>query len=188
KFLQKRGEITINPTAKVIAPKTQKRLVSFLDKSSVGLLLDQYEFEDTYSGTRDKTILEVLYLTGMRRSELINLQPEHIDFSRKYIKVSGKGNKQRLIPFTQKLAGVLTQYLESRNTSFQHCEDFVFLTGTGKKLYPKLVYNIVRKHLANITSNEQKGPHTLRHTFATHLTDNGAELNVVKELLGHKIG
>jgi integrase/recombinase XerC len=185
KFLQKRGDIIINPTLKVIAPKSKKRLVSFLSKSNIEFLLNDYEFEDSYSGKRDKVILEVLYATGMRRSELINLKEEHIDFSQLQIKVMGKGKKERIVPFSNNLYRVLKKYIADCQKAIKSSEDFLFLTDKGKKLYPKLLYNIVKRHLGNITSNEHKGPHTLRHSFATHLSDNGAELNVIKELLGH---
>jgi len=185
KFLQKRGEITYNPTLKIVSPKPKKRLVSFLSKSDVEFLLDDYEFEDNFSGVRDKTILEVLYATGIRRSELINMKETHIDFSQKYIRVMGKGKKERLVPISNNLARVLGNYIEGWKKLNESSDGFLFLTEKGKKLYPKLLYIIVKKHLGNITSNEQKGPHTLRHTFATHLSDNGAELNVIKELLGH---
>lgn len=185
KFMQKRGEITINPTAKIVSPKSKKRLVSFLNKSNVEFLLNDYEFEKSYTGNRDRTILEVLYATGMRRSELINLKEGQVDFSSLYIKVLGKGKKERLIPFSKNLDCVLREYIDFRSDEFDNPEEFLFLTKKGKKLYPKLVYNIVKKHLGKVSSIEEKGPHTLRHTFATHLSDNGAELNVVKELLGH---
>jgi integrase/recombinase XerC len=185
KFLQKRGDTTFNPTVKIVSPKSKKRLVSFLNKSKVEFLLNDYEFEKNYSGTRDRTILEVLYATGMRRSELINLKEEQIDFSSLYVKVIGKGKKERLIPFSKNLNSVLREYMALRSATFDTPEEFLFLTEKGKKLYPKLVYNIVKRHLSNVTSIEEKGPHTLRHSFATHLSDNGAELNAVKELLGH---
>lgn len=185
KFLQKRGDITVNPTLKIVAPKTKKRLVPFISKPNMEFLLEEYEFENSYSGIRDKTILEILYSTGMRKSELIDLKEENIDFSNCYIKVIGKGRKERLVPFSKNLADILKKYITSRFETFNSCDDVLFLTEKGRKLYPKLVYNIVSKHIGNVSSNEQKGPHTLRHSFATHLTDNGAELNVVKELLGH---
>jgi integrase/recombinase XerC len=185
KFLQKRGDVTINPTLKIVSPKPKKRLVPFITKSNIEFLLNEYKFENSYSGIRDKTILEVLYATGIRRSELINLKEEHIDFSKNYIKVFGKGKKERLIPFSNNLGHILRKYIALNREAFQSSEGILFLTEKGGKLYPKLLYNIVKKHLGHVTSNEQKGPHTLRHSFATHLSDNGAELNAVKELLGH---
>jgi len=185
KFMQKRGEIKINPTAKIVSPKSNKRLVSFLNKSSIEYLLNEYEFEKGFAGIRDKTILEVFYASGMRRSELINLKKENIDFSSQQIKVLGKGKKERLIPFSKNLEGVFKRYLVFCSETFESPEDFVFLTEKGRKMYPKLVYNIVKKYLGQVSSVELKGPHSLRHSFATHLSDNGAELNAVKELLGH---
>lgn len=185
KFMQKRGDVLENPALKIVSPKSKKRLVSFHDKSNVESLLNDFEFEDSFVGIRDKTIIEVLYATGMRRSELIHLKEEDIDFSQRYVKLMGKGKKERLVPFSSSLDHELRKYIASRTEAFETPELFLFLTEKGKKLYPKLVYNIVKKYLGLVTSNEQKGPHTLRHTFATHLSDNGAELNAVKELLGH---
>ena len=185
KFLQKRRAIDVNPVLKIVSPKSKKRLVAFHDKANIESLLNDFEFEDSFAGIRDKTILEILYATGMRRSELINLKEEHINFSKRYIKLLGKGQKERLVPFSNNLDKELRKYIVSRSKTFEVSENSLFLTEKGKKLYPKLVYNIVKKYLGHVTSNEQKGPHTLRHTFATHLSDNGAELNAVKELLGH---
>lgn len=185
KFLQKRGDVMVNPTLKVVSPKAKKRLVTFLKKSDIEQLFNEYDFGDDYIGMRDRTILEVLYATGMRRAELIGMKKEDVDFVRRAIKVIGKGKKERLVPFSNNLAAVLKKYISIRHETFENADVFLFLTEKGKKLYPKLVYNIAKKHLGQVTSNEKKGPHTLRHSFATHLSDNGAELNAVKELLGH---
>ncbi len=185
KFLQKRGEISINPTMKIVSPKSKKTLISYISKPNIEFLLGEYEFENNFIGIRDKTIIEVLYATGMRRSELINLKEGHFDFYQHYVKVMGKGKKERIIPFSDNICFLIKKYIVLVKETFKSSEDFLFLTEKGKKLYPKIVYNIVKKHLSNVTSNEYKGPHTLRHSFATHLSDNGAELNAVKELLGH---
>ena len=186
KFLIRRKLIVQNPMLKIVAPKMGKRLPVFVDKNHLELLFDQIGFPADYPGKRNRTILEVLYQTGMRRAELIGLIIKDIDFSQHHIKVMGKGGKERLIPFGGALKLSLQEYLDQRNREFT--SDYnspLFLTNKGKKLYPKLVYNLVKRYLAKITTIEQKSPHVLRHSFATHLSDNGADLNAIKALLGH---
>ncbi|MEM1320132.1 MAG: tyrosine-type recombinase/integrase [Bacteroidota bacterium] len=186
RFLLRRGEISQNPMAKVLPPKVGKRLPVFVHQERMELLFERVEFSDDFAGVRDRSMLEVLYATGMRRSELIGLCINDIDFSKAYLKVLGKGNKERLIPFSPALGRILQTYLDQRTEAFPDLEtDRVFLTDKGKPLYPKLVYNLVRKYLSYITTVEQKSPHVLRHSFATHLSDNGADLNAIKALLGH---
>lgn len=187
KFLQRRGEVESNPFAKVIAPRAGKKLPVSVNKDRIENLLDRIEFPNGYEGVRDQTILEVCYGTGIRRSELINLTIADVDFYHQRLKVLGKGNKERVIPFGIHLAKVLKQYLIEREDRFDKAlpGDFIFLTGKGKKLYPKLVYNIVNRYLSAVTTVEQKSPHVLRHSFATHLSDAGADLNAIKKLLGH---
>ena len=186
RYLQKRDLLEINPMSKVITPKTGKRLPVFVKKAHLNNLMENFEFESDLEGQRNRTILEVLYHTGMRRSELIGLTFANIDLSNQTIKVLGKGNKERLIPFGNSLAKLLKSYTVLRAEAFPaNSADFVFLTRKGKKLYPKFVYNLVKKHLSQVTTVEQRSPHVLRHSFATHLSDNGADLNAIKELLGH---
>lgn len=186
KFLQAQEVIEYNPMLKVIAPKRGKRLPTFIHQDHLQTLFDEVEFPATYSGQRNRLVLEFLYCTGMRRSELINLKLQNIDYSSRVIKVEGKGGKQRLIPFTVHLERVLERFIALRNEAFPTTErQEILLTDRGKPMYPKLVYNIVRRYLSLVTTVDQRSPHVLRHSFATHLSDNGAELNAVKELLGH---
>lgn len=186
KFLKKRGHLELNPMAKVIAPKMGKRLPVFVNQQHLKLLFEEVDFGEGYSASRNKLIVELLYSSGMRRSELINLKIANIDFSNSYFKVLGKGNKERLIPFSRYLMNLLKAFIDIRNQAFPNnkCKE-LFLTDKGKKLYPKLVYNLVNKYLSLVTTLEQRSPHVLRHSFATHLSDNGADLNAIKELLGH---
>ncbi|MFK8005668.1 MAG: tyrosine recombinase XerC [Saprospiraceae bacterium] len=186
KFLKRRKEIQENPMLKVIAPKVGKRLPVVVKEIELENLFEKINFGEGYTAVRDEMVMEMLYSTGMRRSELINLTPNDLDFFNDQVKVLGKGNKERLIPFARPLADRLKNYLEIRNDEFAiGATDSLFLTEKGKKMYPKLVYNLVKKYLSQITTVEQRSPHVLRHSFATHLSNNGADLNAIKELLGH---
>ena len=186
KFLKKRKNLQENPMLKVIAPKVGKRLPVVVKEIEMGELFNKINFGEGYEAVRDEMIMELLYSTGMRRSELMQLTPNNIDFYNRQVKVLGKGNKERLIPFAKPLADRLTNYLEVRKDEFAAAPDApLFFTGKGKPLYPKLVYNIVKKYLSQVTTVEQRSPHVLRHSFATHLSNNGADLNAIKELLGH---
>lgn len=186
KFLLLRGYTEHNPMLKVIAPKVGKRLPVFVQVGKLDHLLENVEFGEDYPGARDHLIIELLYNTGMRRAELINLKLTDIDFGRSRLKVLGKGNKERLIPFGQSLAKNMQLFIQIRAATFPDISNTsFFLTEKGKTLYPKLVYNIVKKNLSMVSTVEQRSPHVLRHSFATHLTENGADLNAVKALLGH---
>lgn len=186
KFLKRRKEIQENPMLKVIAPKVGKRLPVVVKEIEMKNLFEKINFGEGYDAVRDEMVMEMLYSTGMRRSELINLTPNDLDFFNNRVKVLGKGNKERLIPFARPLADRLKNYLDIRNDEFGlGTSDSLFLTGKGKEMYPKLVYNLVKKYLSQITTVEQRSPHVLRHSFATHLSNNGADLNAIKELLGH---
>ena len=186
KFLKKRKSIIQNPMLKVIAPKVGKRLPVVVKELEIENLFEQIDFGEGFPAVRDEMIMELLYSTGMRRSELIQLTPSDLDFHQQHIKVLGKGNKERLIPFAKKLNDRLKNYLLVRNEEFSlSLKDPLFLTNKGQKLYPKFVYNLVKKYLSHVTTVEQRSPHVLRHSFATHLSGNGADLNAIKELLGH---
>jgi integrase/recombinase XerC len=186
KFLKRRKEIQENPMLKVIAPKVGKRLPVVVKEVELENLFEKINFGKGYAAVRDEMVMEMLYSTGMRRSELINLTPNDLDFFNNRVKVLGKGNKERLIPFARQLADRLENYLAIRNDEFGlGATGSLFLTGKGKEMYPKLVYNLVKKYLSQITTVEQRSPHVLRHSFATHLSNNGADLNAIKELLGH---
>jgi integrase/recombinase XerC len=184
KYLLRNGVVEINPMRKITSPKTPKRLPVFVEKDKMELLLDHVDFGEGFQGIRNKLILELFYATGMRLSELVNLKETDLDFHHDTIKVLGKRNKERLIPFGKKIEVLITSYLAEKRKTFGSINE-LFLTDKGKPVYPKMVYRIVTKYLGEVTTLEKKSPHVLRHTFATHLLNNGAELNAVKELLGH---
>ena len=186
KFLLQRSRIAHNPMLKVVAPKVGKRLPVYVQEGTMENLLEDITFSEDYTGVRDRLIIELLYSTGMRRSELINLVISDVDLGQRRCKVLGKGNKERLIPFGKTLSENIEHYLSVRTGQFPEVNNgALFLTEKGKPLYPKLVYNIVKKYLSIVTTVEQRSPHVLRHSFATHLTENGADLNAIKALLGH---
>jgi integrase/recombinase XerC len=185
KFVIKRGTLSLNPMSKIVSPKSGKRLPVFVDQKAMEQLFQEIDFGEDYVGLRDRAIIELLYLTGIRRAELIELKKNDLDLEQKQLKVLGKGKKQRIIPITNALKKTLSAYLLVADSQFGGEEPFLFLTRKGKKLYPKLVYLLVNNNLSKVTSIEQRSPHVLRHSFATHLSNNGAELNAIKELLGH---
>ena len=186
KFLLKENIILKNPMTKVVSPKTSKNLPQFIEKGGMEILFENEIKDDTFEGKRDILILELFYATGMRLSELVNIKISDFDFSRNIIKVLGKRNKTRVIPFSDRLKEIINIYIEERRLIVVENEiDELFLTSKGKKIYQKLVYRIVNLYLRRVTTIDKKSPHVLRHTFATHLLDNGADLNAVKELLGH---
>ena len=179
KFLLQEGILSYNPMIKIISPKTSKRLPSFVDKDDIQNLLDKVKFENNYIGNRDRLIIEFFYVTGIRLSELINIKISDIDFYNNHIKVLGKRNKERLIPLSNNMTNKLKNYVNENDIS-----EYLF-NNKGKKMYSKLVYRLVKKHLNLVSSIDNKGPHVLRHTFATHMLNNGADINAIKELLGH---
>jgi integrase/recombinase XerC len=186
KLLQKRGFITANPMAKVTNPKTAKRLPAIVPERNLEQLFDQMEWGEDFSAVRDRTILEVFYTTGMRCSELVNLKTFDFNQATQQVKVLGKGNKERLIPYGRKLADQLRGYLEMRAMTFpQNPSNALFLDNKGEPVKKAKVYQTVKKYLSYVTTQEQRSPHVLRHSFATHLSENGADLNAIKELLGH---
>ncbi|MDX2001081.1 MAG: tyrosine-type recombinase/integrase [Chitinophagales bacterium] len=184
KFLIKRGEVLKDPTLKIVSPKTKKRLPTYVEEEKMQQLFFGIEFEEGFSGSRDKMLLELLYGTGMRRAELMNLKLTDINLGQKLIKVLGKGNKERLIPYNTQLEESLKGYLEQLHLTFPTCE-WLICNDKGGKMMPEAIYRTVKKYLSMVTTIEKRSPHVLRHTFATHLSNNGAELNAVKELLGH---
>ena len=186
KYFKRKGKIDQNPMSRIVAPKLKKRLPSYVREENLNSLLTTDLFSNDFSGIRDYTILELLYRTGMRRAELIAIKDSDIDYSNKTIKVTGKGNKQRMIPVQNNLLQICLDYLGHRNEFFASDIQTAFLlTDKGLPMYPKFVYNKVKHYLSAITSNDKKSPHVLRHSFATHLSNHGAELNAIKTLLGH---
>ena len=186
KLLQKRSYVTANPMAKVTFPKISKRLPVIVTERKMEQLLDQMAWGADYPSILAQAIVETFYATGIRCSELGNLKTSNIDFAQQQLKVTGKGNKQRIVPFGAKLANILRGYLETRHHTFPTYDgENCFLTVKGKALGNSTIYQIVKKNLSFVTTQEQRSPHVLRHSFATHLSENGADLNAIKELLGH---
>lgn len=186
RFRRERGFQEHNPTTKVTSPKPPKRLPAVVQEKQMEALFDRLPAADSFAACRDRLLLELLYGTGMRRAELIGLRRMDIDLSRRHIRVMGKGSKERLLPFGPQLAEAIEAYEQARQQVFPENQDAtLLLTDKGKPLYPKWVYNRVRHYLSLVTSQEQRGPHVLRHSFATHLSEHGADLNAIKTLLGH---
>lgn len=184
KFLKKENIIANNPLTKVQAPKVEKRLPVFLEKKSIDKLLDEIEFSNDFEGERDKLIINLFYSAGLRLSELINLKIADIDNYNQQIKVLGKRNKERIIPVSNEIINQINKHLNNKNSN-GFSNEMLFCTNKGQNLYPRLVYNIIHQKLALVSSLKKKSPHVLRHTYATHLLNNGADLNAIKELLGH---
>jgi integrase/recombinase XerC len=186
RFLQKIGEIMVNPLAKHKALKTSKKIEIPFSEVEMDAVLSNIIYSDDFEGKRDQLIINLLYATGMRRAELINLKLLDIDFESNSIKVLGKRNKERLIPMLSGLKPYFLDYYSERSKiDGVHRIEYVFLSKQGNKIYETLVYRIVDKYFKEVSSKVKKSPHILRHTFATHLLNKGADLNAVKELLGH---
>ena len=182
KFLLRQNIVTENPMLKILSPKTSKRLPVFIEKDKMDTLLDDTVFGDDFEGQRNKLIIELFYATGIRLTELINLRQANVDIYQCQIKVLGKRNKERIIPFNTVLKEQIQQYITAKGDLN---DEFLFINKNGKQLYEKFVYRIVNTYLSQITTVNKKSPHVLRHTFATHMLNNGADLNAIKELLGH---
>ena len=184
KYHLKRGLISKSPVANIIAPKISKRLPSFVDEKDMDTLLNTLDFSDDWKSKTERMVLITFYHTGIRLSELINLPLNQIDFFNDQVKVLGKGNKERIIPVTTELVRDLKEYIEERKTIKTDCDN-LFINEKGKPLTRSKVYKLVKENIGKVSTIQKKSPHVLRHTFATHLMNNGAELNAVKELLGH---
>lgn len=186
KFLLRQNVIQTDPMIKIHVLKTSKRLPSFVKESDMVQLLDNGEFTDDFAGHRDKLILELFYSTGMRLSELITLKENQVDLSSRTIKVIGKRNKERIIPFPESIVDIIKVYQQVKNKEIARCEHGrLLVTESGTPCYPMLIYRVVKSRLTASTSVERRSPHILRHTYATHLLNKGAEINAVKDLLGH---
>jgi integrase/recombinase XerC len=184
KYAMKSRWISVNPMLKVVSPKIPKKLPVYLEASKLNFLLDSTEFAADFTGIRDRLILELFYGTGMRRAELLTSTIEDLDLHQKQLKVTGKRNKQRIIPLHAGLLSLFEQYLELRN-AMKTNHSFVFITPDGKQLYPELVYRLVKKQLSKVSTQKKRSPHVLRHSFATEMLNQGADLNAIKEILGH---
>lgn len=185
KFLRKSGIVEKNPVSRVKAPRVEKTLPVFVREKGMRDLFTKVEFPQTMEGARDRCMLEVLYGCGLRRSELIGLQYRNIDFRNKTLKVLGKGNKERIIPFGENVLNSMQEYMEACDNERLNFTGAFFVKKDGKSVYPNLVCRMVDKYLNQASTIQKRSPHVLRHTFATHLLDNGADLNAIKELLGH---
>lgn len=188
RFMLKQAFISFDPSAKIQGPKQKRRLPVFVEENKMKLIFNAETLEcDDFESVRDYLILELFYSTGIRRAELINLKIGDVNVSQQQIKVLGKRNKERIIPIGNNIINTISIYNELRNREYNE-DDFkayFFITKKGKKLYPKLVYRIVNSYLSQVSTQDKKSPHVLRHTFATHMLNNGADLNAVKEILGH---
>ncbi|HEY1022898.1 MAG TPA: tyrosine-type recombinase/integrase [Flavisolibacter sp.] len=185
KYQLKTGAIRQTPMAKVIAPKPEKRLPNFVAANDIKTLFEYVEFPATWKGQTERLLLLLFYQSGMRLSEAIGLKEGSVNFSNNSLKVLGKGNKERIIPMNPELKAALQDYLHKKKTEISGSAESLFVTDKGKPLSPRSVYTAVRHYLSMVTTIQKRSPHVLRHTFATHLTNNGADLNAVKELLGH---
>lgn len=185
KYLRRQGLVSKDPLAGIKAPKKSKRLPVFVRESEMDRLLDEIPFPNDYEGIRDKLILNMLYNTGLRVSEISGLTMRQVDFSQKCIRIVGKRNKERILPLTSNLVGEMKFYIKEKTAFVESGSIHFFLTIKGEPIYEKLVYRVVNKYLSMVTTVSKKSPHVLRHSFATVLLNKGADINVIKELLGH---
>jgi len=185
KYQLKTGVIIQTPMIKIIAPKNERRLPNFVADKDIKTLFNHVEFPDNWQGKTERLLILLFYNTGMRLSEVINSKDSQVNFSNHTLKILGKGNKERIVPISPEVANEIKNYLIERNKFVTQKDDFLLVTEKGKRLSPRSVYSSVKKYLSLVTTIDKRGPHVLRHTFATHLTNNGADLNAVKELLGH---
>tara|TARA_R110002167_G_scaffold59804_2_gene169374 strand:- start:344 stop:1234 length:891 start_codon:yes stop_codon:yes gene_type:complete len=186
KFLLGIGQITVNPLSKHKALKTSKKIEIPFSEREMESVLSQIPYTKDFEGVRDKLLIELLYTTGIRRAELINLKMGDVDLPAKTLKVLGKRNKERILPLLPSTTALFAAYFEARSGLLTLIDEgFVFLSKSGNKIYETLVYRIINGYFSKVSSKVKKSPHILRHTFATHLLNQGADLNSVKEMLGH---
>ena len=186
KFQLKQQAVSISPMTTIVSPKVNKRLPQFVDADDINTLFQEINFPNNWEGKTSRLILQLFYNTGIRQAELVGMKESQVDMANSSIKVLGKGNKERIIPAGKDLLDQLKEYMADKRKAFEKFDNTILLVNNrGNKLYPKYVYLLVKKYLGQVTTIDKKSPHILRHTFATHLMNNGAELNAVKELLGH---
>ncbi|MBM6857319.1 tyrosine recombinase XerC [Caecibacteroides pullorum] len=186
KYLLRKGEVKVDPLRKITGPKNKKNLPVFVKESEMNRLLDDEDFGEGFEGCRDHLVIAMFYATGMRLSELIGLDDGDVDFAASVIKVTGKRNKQRLIPFGEELRVEMETYVKQRDESVPVRSDAFFVRKTGERLYPNIVRKIVMRNLSKVVTVKKRSPHVLRHTFATSMLNHDAELGAIKELLGHE--
>ena len=187
KYHLKQESIEITPMFNITSPRISKRLPVFIKEKDLADLAKALKTNtEDWDELNTKMLITVFYSTGMRLSELINMKEKQVDFSRKQFKILGKGNKERIIPAGSELLTIIKEYINEKRKVFEKADDVLLVNNKGKKLYPKYAYNLVRSILTEeVKTLDKKSPHVLRHTFATHLMNNGANLDAVKELLGH---
>lgn len=186
KYLIKQGRVEVDPLRRIVGPKMKRPLPAFLKEKEMNNLLNEVEFGSDFGGCRDHLIIEMFYATGMRLSELIGLDDCDVDFCLNLIKVTGKRDKERLIPFGERLRDEMLKYVELRDSMVSRCSDaFFVIERNGERLYANLVYGLVKRNLSKVSTLKKKSPHVLRHTFATVMLNHQAELEAVKDLLGH---
>lgn len=186
KYLLRKGEVKVDPLRKITGPKNKKKLPVFVKESEMNRLLDDEDFGEGFEGCRDHLVIAMFYATGMRLSELIGLDDGDVDFAASVIKVTGKRNKQRLIPFGEELRVEMETYVKQRDESVPVRSGAFFVRKTGERLYPNIVRKIVTRNLSKVVTVKKRSPHVLRHTFATSMLNHDAELGAIKELLGHE--
>ncbi len=184
-YLLRNNKIRETPIKQSFYPKKTKTIPDYLEVEQTDQLKDSVVFENSFEGLTKRLIIELLYQTGMRRSELINLKEEDINFEKREILIFGKGNKERIVPISPNLSLEIQSYLKIKREMFEHSNIYLLSLKSGKQLYPEFVYRVVKKYLNEVTTAGKKSPHVLRHTFATHLLNGGADLIAIKELLGH---
>lgn len=186
KYHLRKETIAASPMSVITSPKVGKRLPQYVEQKDIEALFRHVEFPDSWEGKTERLMLQIFYNAGIRQAELLQLQQNQFDVRNSTIKVLGKGSKERIIPVSSELARLLASYIEDKLAVFGLLDhNFLLVSGKGKKLYPRYIYSVVNKYLSLVTTIDKKSPHILRHTFATHLTNNGADINAVKELMGH---
>ncbi|GAB6009210.1 tyrosine recombinase XerC [Dysgonomonas reticulitermitis] len=185
KYLLRIGEMPANPMKRIVGPKNSKPIPAFVNNSDMEKILDEPVVENGFEALRNHIMIELFYVTGIRRAELLGLKDLDIDFSSRTIQVTGKRNKQRLIPVSDNMLLLIRQYIDARNEEIENQSGYFFVKKDGEKLYPMMIHRIVTESLKQISTLSKTSPHVLRHSFATSMLNNGADINAVKELLGH---